>query len=218
MRGTVLATILCASTLLVVPAYASDGLGERQALREAVRGQARPAGADGVVPLPLPEPSRPEPVAIVGTPSWHEEQERRRVIDHREHRVRELLRAGIVLRTAGMAIAEPGEAAIAVALAGGMLEIAAVLIFAGQMGTTFGRSMARLEPYIAFIFTAVFWFVAMSVFSVWHTYATMSAATSDELVRLVSTYQAPLREREQPIDVAGNKASIFTRPPEFSDY
>lgn len=105
-----------------------------------------------------------------------------------------LMVSGIVIRTAGMAVAEPGGGAIVAVLAGGILEIVAILIFAGQIVTTFARSQARLEPYIGFIFTAVFWFIAMSFFSVWHTFATMSATSTDELVRQVSTYQAPLRD------------------------
>lgn len=52
-----LATFLCAAPLLAAPAQASSGLLERQALREALRHEARAAGA-GVVRLPLPEPVR----------------------------------------------------------------------------------------------------------------------------------------------------------------
>jgi hypothetical protein len=103
---------------------------------------------------------------------------------------------GIVFRTGGMAVAEPGGGAIGVALAGGVLEIVAILIFTGQIGVTFIRSKAPLEPYTGFIFVAIFWFVAMSCFSVWHGYATMSAPNRDELIRLVSTYQAPLRDMQ----------------------
>jgi subtilisin family serine protease len=58
MRRAVLAMLLCAGPLLAVPAHASEGLLERQALRAALRLEAGSAGAGGVVPLPLPEPRR----------------------------------------------------------------------------------------------------------------------------------------------------------------
>jgi subtilisin family serine protease len=56
MRRAVLAIMLCAAPLTAAPAHASQGLLERQALREAMRLDARAAGSGGVVPLPLPEP------------------------------------------------------------------------------------------------------------------------------------------------------------------
>jgi subtilisin family serine protease len=55
MRRAVLAILLCAVPLPAVPAHASQGLVERQALREALHLVPR-AAAGGVVPLPLPEP------------------------------------------------------------------------------------------------------------------------------------------------------------------
>jgi subtilisin family serine protease len=56
MRRAVLATILCAAPLLIAPAHASADLLGRQALREALRLEARTAGPGTIVPLPLPEP------------------------------------------------------------------------------------------------------------------------------------------------------------------
>jgi hypothetical protein len=54
MRKAVLAILLCAAPLLAPPAQASQGLLERQALREAARLEGRAASSAGVVPLPLP--------------------------------------------------------------------------------------------------------------------------------------------------------------------
>jgi subtilisin family serine protease len=61
MRRALLATLLCAAPLVSAPAYASDGLLERQALREALLLQ--PRAASGVVPLPLPDAARPRATA-----------------------------------------------------------------------------------------------------------------------------------------------------------
>jgi subtilisin family serine protease len=61
----VLATFLCAAPLLAVPAQASTGMLEREALREALRLRAHSARAH-VVPLPLPEPARASPASARG--------------------------------------------------------------------------------------------------------------------------------------------------------
>jgi subtilisin family serine protease len=55
MRKAVFATLLCGAPLLAAPAQASQGLLERQALREAARVEARAAGSGTVVRLPLPQ-------------------------------------------------------------------------------------------------------------------------------------------------------------------
>src|SRR5262245_29802708 len=107
-----------------------------------------------------------------------------------------LMIAGLIVRTIGIASAEAWSAAPAIALAGGGLEVAAVLIFAGQILATFGRSGARLEPYVGFVVAALAWFVASSVASVWHTWNTMTARSVDALIWYVATYQAPLRDLE----------------------
>lgn len=100
---------------------------------------------------------------------------------------------GIVIRTAGMA-GGAAEWAIPAAMAGGALEIAAILIFVAQLVVTFRRSGAALEPYIGFVLVGMFWFIVQAVMSVWHTWATMTAASPGQLLWYVSTYQAPLRD------------------------
>ncbi|HOB73031.1 MAG TPA: DUF1858 domain-containing protein [Phycisphaerae bacterium] len=105
-----------------------------------------------------------------------------------------LMLVGLVGSTAGLTLAGRWALAVPAAVAGGLLEVVAVLIFTGQILVTFRRSEARLEPYVGFAIAALFWFVAMSVMSVWHAYKTMTAATEAELLWYVATYQAPLRD------------------------
>ncbi len=105
-----------------------------------------------------------------------------------------LLIAGLIVRTIGIASAETWSLAPAVALFGGALEVAAVLIFTGQIVATLAGSGAKIEPYIGFAVAALAWFVVSSVVSVWHTWNTMTAASLDRLVWYVATYQSPLRD------------------------
>jgi hypothetical protein len=105
-----------------------------------------------------------------------------------------LMIAGIIIRTIGIVTAEAWWAAPAVALLGGVLEVAAVLIFTGQILATFTLSGAKLEPYVGFVVAALGWFVFSSVLSIWHTWNTMTAPSLDALVWYVATYQSPLRD------------------------
>jgi hypothetical protein len=51
-----------------------------------------------------------------------------------------------------------------------------------------------LEPWIGFVFASLASFAAMSLLDLWHTYTTMTAATMQDLIWHVATYQAPLRD------------------------
>ena len=102
--------------------------------------------------------------------------------------------AGLVVRTAGMTLSGSWTLALPAALAGGGLEAAAVTTFVIQIVQTYRRSMMRYEPYVGFVFMALFWFVAQAGLDLWHTYTTMTAATQQEVVWYVATYQAPLRD------------------------
>jgi hypothetical protein len=104
--------------------------------------------------------------------------------------------AGLVVGTVGMAGAGTGRWALASAVVGGVLQVASAGLFVAQAAATYRRSLARLEPWAGFVFAAGFWFVAMSVMNVWHTYRTMTAGSLGELVLYVSTYQAPLRDMQ----------------------
>jgi Domain of unknown function (DUF1858)/NnrS protein len=105
-----------------------------------------------------------------------------------------MMLAGIVLRSVGMTAAGGGTWAVALAMLGGALEVGAVVIFAVQIVATFRRSGAVFEPYVGFVVAALGWFVVSSVFSVWHTWNTMTATGHDELLWYVATFQAPLRD------------------------
>jgi hypothetical protein len=101
---------------------------------------------------------------------------------------------GLVVRTTGIAADGWWTAAPAIALAGGSLQFAAVLIFVGQILATFRRSGAPLEPYVGFVIAALAWFVASSVLSIWHTWNTMTVRSVGEMIWYVATYQSPLRD------------------------
>jgi hypothetical protein len=105
-----------------------------------------------------------------------------------------LMVGGLILRTVGIAAAGTWGPAATLALAGGLMQIAAVYIFTGQLLATFRRSGARVEAYVGFVFAALGWFVVSSLFSVWHSWHTMNARDLDELIWAVATYQAPLRD------------------------
>lgn len=103
---------------------------------------------------------------------------------------------GIAIRTIVMPLAGAWSGAAITASAGAGLQLTAVLIFAAQIVATFRRSSEPFGAYVGFIFSALFWFVAMAAFDMWHTYATMTAATTQELLWQVATYQAPLRDMQ----------------------
>ncbi len=105
-----------------------------------------------------------------------------------------LMLAGLIGSTLGLTLAGRWSLAVPAAVAGGLLEVVAILIFSGQILITFQRGDAKLEPYVGFAIGALFWFTAMSAMSVWHSYKTMTAATQDQLLWYVATYQAPLRD------------------------
>jgi hypothetical protein len=102
--------------------------------------------------------------------------------------------AGLLTRTIGIATAGAWSLALPLAMAGGAAQVAAVVIFIEQIGATFARSNAKLEPYVGFVLAALVWFAVSSVVSVWHTWTTLTSRTVEELIWYVATYQAPLRD------------------------
>jgi hypothetical protein len=102
--------------------------------------------------------------------------------------------AGLIVRTIGIATGEAFALSPALAMAGGVLQVAAVLIFAGGILATFAGSGAPREPYVGFVVAALAWFVVSSLLSVWHTWNTMTARSPDALIWYVATYQSPLRD------------------------
>ena len=104
--------------------------------------------------------------------------------------------AGIALRTVGMVLSDGWGGGVAVSVAGCALQLAAIVVFTGQMLITFRHSLVKIEPYIGFIFSATFWFVAMAALDLWNTYTTLTAPGRAELLWHVATYQAPLRDMQ----------------------
>lgn len=102
---------------------------------------------------------------------------------------------GILVRTLAMAAAGTWWAA-GVALAGGVLELMAILVVCGILLKAFINKQAKSEPYMAFVLAALGWFVAQAVYGLWHIWMTMTAASWEALIHQVSTYQAPLRDMQ----------------------
>jgi hypothetical protein len=107
--------------------------------------------------------------------------------------------AGLVIRTATMAAAgassgASSQGAIRAAMAGGILEIAAITTFVVQLGLTWHASRARRQPYLSFLAAGLVFFVAQAVFCLWHTVNTMGAVDRQALLWQVATYQAVLRD------------------------
>jgi hypothetical protein len=101
--------------------------------------------------------------------------------------------AGIVLRSVGMTVAV-GSAGRWVALGGSVLQVAATALFATMLILTFRRSLATFQPWVAFVMLALACFVVQAAFDGWHTWRMMVAASRDDLLWQVSTFQAPLRD------------------------
>lgn len=107
-----------------------------------------------------------------------------------------LMLTGLTLRTVGMVLADAWSLAVPVSMIGGGLQISAVIIFLAQMFLALERRRARFEPYMGFLMLALAWFGVSSVFSVWHTWTTMTAQSREDLLFFVSTFQAALRDTQ----------------------
>jgi hypothetical protein len=73
------------------------------------------------------------------------------------------------------------------------MEVLAIVIFAGVIAATWRASGKPLAFYDAYIACALFWFVAQAIYEAVYLAATLSTAETD-LVPLVATWQAPLRD------------------------
>ena len=101
--------------------------------------------------------------------------------------------AGLVLRTVFEPLAaSPGF--LATALAGSVLEIAAIAAFAGIVGRTILLSRAPRAPSDAFLLAATFWFVVQATYDAGLLFLTATAPSAEVLVARVATFQAPLRD------------------------
>ncbi len=105
-----------------------------------------------------------------------------------------LLVAGVAVRWLGLAMAGQGHAAAQAALAGGLAQMLAIMLFVAQSLATWHRSGARIEPWTGFVFAAMALFVFQAGFSTWHLWQTMTADSRADLLWYLATYQAPLRD------------------------
>lgn len=80
-----------------------------------------------------------------------------------------------------------------VANAGSLLEVVAAIAFAVLIGLTWKRSGKPLAAYDYYIGAALVWFVVQAIYEGIYLTATLGASGED-LMRLVSTWQAPLRD------------------------
>jgi len=101
--------------------------------------------------------------------------------------------AGIAARSTAMMFAASNWAG-PVHLIGVIVETAAAGAFAGQLLIAFRRSGKPVEPYIAFAFAAVAFFVVQTIFGGWHMARLMAAPDRDTMLAQVATFQAPLRD------------------------
>jgi hypothetical protein len=105
-----------------------------------------------------------------------------------------LMVAGIAVRTAGMTLAGTWTPALPAAMLGAAMELAAIIMFAGQITATFLQSGKPLRPYVGFVISALAFFILQAALSTWHTWNTMTASSREELLWYVATWQAPLRD------------------------
>ena len=105
-----------------------------------------------------------------------------------------LMFIGILVRLVGMLTVHALSAAVPLATAGCLMQVAAAVIFATQMAVTCGRARNPFLPESGFILLSLAWFVVMAIFDAAHTYTTMTASTRDNLLWFIATFQAPLRD------------------------
>jgi hypothetical protein len=80
------------------------------------------------------------------------------------------------------------------AVAAAVLEVVAVVLFVGVIVETWRASGKPLAFYDWYILNALAWFVIQAVYEAVYLAATLSAESPKELLGLVATWQAPLRE------------------------
>lgn len=107
-----------------------------------------------------------------------------------------LMLVGLMLCTVGQAAIDTWAMALQAVIIGGVMQIIAVLFFAGLITVTLVRSNERVTPATGFIFAALFWFVLMTVANLWHTAMLMSAESREALLAQIATYQPALRDMQ----------------------
>lgn len=107
-----------------------------------------------------------------------------------------LMVAGILAASLGMVTAQTHRYALLITEIGSLLEVVAVSIFAWQIFATWKQSKRVADPHVVYVFTAICWFLLMSVFNAWHNWNVTAAGTKEALLFFVSTFQAPLRDAQ----------------------
>lgn len=106
-----------------------------------------------------------------------------------------LLLAGLVGRSVGQVLAADHAWIWWLTVAASACEVAAVAIFAWLIVVTWRRSGKPLAFYEYYILSALGWFLAQAIYE--SVYLTVtSSARGEDLVALVSTWQAPLRDMQ----------------------
>ena len=105
-----------------------------------------------------------------------------------------LMVAGTVIRSGLQPLVGLLPWTVVPAAAGSVLEIVAVIIFATVLRQTFRKSLVATQPWELYVAAALGWFLLQSVYDVAYFVATATAANPEALVKLVSTWQAPMRE------------------------
>lgn len=79
---------------------------------------------------------------------------------------------------------------------GGAMELSAVVLFAWELAATFRLSGKKLEPYIAYVFVALAWFVAGTAVNLVHTWALVLSAKHPEYAAMAAAMQSGMRDMQ----------------------
>lgn len=105
-----------------------------------------------------------------------------------------LMLCGLTIRSIAEASASPAPWVYALALLGSTAEILAAAIGLGILATSMRASSHRPCTSEYFVLVAMVWFLVQAVFDAIYWSATLYAADPQQLLGLVATWQAPLRE------------------------
>jgi hypothetical protein len=105
-----------------------------------------------------------------------------------------LMLIGIISRSIAEPLADAAPALVPVALAGSLLELAAIGIFIALILATLRVASKGLAIYDGYILAALAWFLIQAAYETVYLTATLTAASHEQLVDLVATWQAPLRD------------------------
>jgi hypothetical protein len=107
-----------------------------------------------------------------------------------------LMLTGLVGRSLGEPLAGSLPGALPVAIAGAWLEVAAIGLFAWVIVATWRAAGKGLAFYDYYILAALGWFVVQAVAEAVYLAATLSAATREDLLALVATWQGAIRDAQ----------------------